>query len=81
MIHTVILRLPLLGQLVAIMHFETTYSPNQLIFGTSVNLPSVLNNQMSALESFNKSDIGTMNLDVMHKARANFIKAESSERN
>ena len=56
------------------------YSPNQLVFGRNVNLPSVLNNEMPALESFTKSDIVRMNLDAMHKARENFIRAESSER-
>ena len=54
--------------------------PNQLVFVRNVNLSSVLNNEMPALESFTKSDIVRMNLDAMHKARGNFIKAESSER-
>lgn len=55
------------------------HSPNQLVFERNVNLPSVLHNAMPALESFTKSDIARTNLDAMHKARENFIIAESDE--
>ena len=56
------------------------YSPNQLVFGRNVNLPSVITSQLPALDSTCYSDIVRQNLDSMHKARQNFIKAESSER-
>ena len=33
------------------------YNPNQLLSGRNVTLPSVLNDEMPALQSFTKSDI------------------------
>ena len=56
------------------------YSPNQLVFGTNVNLPSVITDLAPALESFTSSDIVRRNLNVLHDVRKNFIEAESSER-
>ena len=56
------------------------FSPNQLVFGRNISLPSVLHDELPALEQYNSSDIVRMNLNAMHKARENFVKAESSER-
>ena len=56
------------------------FSPNQLVFGRNVSLPSVLDSELPALENRTSSDIVRMNLNSMHRARENFIKAESSER-
>ena len=56
------------------------YSPNQLVFGTYVNLPSVITDLAPVLESFTSSDIFRRNLTALHDARKNFITAESSER-
>ena len=66
------------------------YSPNQLVFGTNVNLPSVITDLASALESFTSRilqitilqilDIIRRNLNALHDTTKNFIKAESSER-
>ena len=56
------------------------YSPNQLVFGTNVNLPSVITDLAPALEPFTSSEIVRRNLNTLQEARKNFIKAESSER-
>ena len=55
------------------------YSPNQLVFGTNVNLPSVITDLGPALKSFTSSDIVRLNLNALHDARKNFLIAESSE--
>ena len=56
------------------------YSPNQLVFGTNVSLPSLITDLPPALVSNTSSDIVRDNLNAIHKARENFIKAESSEK-
>ena len=58
------------------------YSPNMLVFGKNVNLPMVSNSQLPALESNNTNiqELVRSNLNALHKARENFIKAEASER-
>ena len=56
------------------------YSPNQLVFGSNVSLPSVITDLLSALVSITSSYIIRNNLNTIHKARENFIKAESSEK-
>ena len=56
------------------------FSPNQLVFGHNVNLPTVLTDLPPALEPTTSSDIIRANLNAMHSARANYIKAESSEK-
>ena len=56
------------------------YSPNQLVFGRNVNMPTVLEDKLPALESNTSSDIIRKNLEALHNARKNFIQAESSER-
>ena len=56
------------------------YSPNQLVLGRNVNLPSVAHDKLPALENPTSSDLVRENLNTMHKARENFIKSEASER-
>ena len=47
------------------------YSPNQLVFGTNTNVPSVLTADPPALESTTSSDIVRKNLGALHSARKN----------
>ena len=56
------------------------YSPNQLVFGSNVSLPSVITDLPPALVSTTSSDIICNNLNAIHKARENFIKTEASEK-
>ena len=56
------------------------FSPNQLVFGHNVNVPTVLTDEMPALEATTSSDIIRTNLNALHSARTNFIKAESSDK-
>ena len=56
------------------------YSPNQLVFGRNVNMPTVLEDKLPALESNTSSDIIRKHLEALHSARKTFIQAESSER-
>ena len=50
------------------------------MFGRNVNMPTVLEDKLPALESNTSSDIIRKNLKALHSARKNFIQAESSER-
>ena len=56
------------------------FSPNHLVFGHNVNIPSVLIDKLPALESSTSSDIIRENMTAMHVARQKFIEAESSEK-
>ena len=56
------------------------YSPNQLVFGRNVNLPSVDHDNLPALSNSTSSQLVRENLEALHRARENFVKAESSER-
>ena len=56
------------------------YSPNQLMFGRNVNISTVLEDKLPALELNTSSDIIRKNLEALHSARKNFIQAESSEK-
>ena len=56
------------------------FSANQRVFGRNINLPSVLTDELPALEPTQSSDVVRKNLEAMHAARQNFIKAESSEK-
>ena len=55
------------------------YSPNQLVFGRNVLLPSVENSDPPALD-IPQSEMVRNNLNALHNARENFVKAEASER-
>ena len=56
------------------------FSPDQLLYGRNINLPSVLVDEPPALESSTKIDIIRENMGAMHRAREAFIESESSER-
>ena len=56
------------------------YSPNQLVFGFNTNFPCVISDLPPALEATTSSEIVRKNLEALHSARENYIKAESSER-
>ena len=56
------------------------YSPNQLVLGKNVNMPAVSESKPPALEVQTKSELVRENLNVLQKARENFIKAEASEK-
>ena len=56
------------------------YSPNHLVFGQNPVFPNVLNSELPAMEKRTDSQIVADNLNAMHRAREDFIKAESSER-
>ena len=56
------------------------FSPNQLVLGRNVNLPSVESNDLPAQEPTTHSDLVRTNLNALHKSRENYIKAESSDR-
>lgn len=56
------------------------HSPNELVFGFNVNTPSILTDQLPAMESSTTSDMVRKNLNALHSARRNFLEAESSER-
>jgi len=56
------------------------YSPNQLVFGYNVNLPTVLTDRLPALETTTSSEIIRSNLEAIHSARKNYIEAENSDK-
>jgi transposase InsO family protein len=58
------------------LHNQGGFSPNQLVFGHNINLPTVLNDKLPAMEVTTSNDILYKNL----QARENFIQAESSEK-
>ena len=62
------------------LHNHFGFSPNQIVFGFNVNIPTVLTDEPPALESRTSSDIVRMNLNAIHQARVNFMRAEASEK-
>ena len=56
------------------------FSPNQLVFGKNLSLPSVALNKPPALESVTACDVVAENLDAMHAAHKAYIASESSEK-
>ena len=55
------------------------FSPNQLVYGHNINLPSVLTDALPALETTTSSDIIRKKMETKRKARESYIQAESSE--
>ena len=45
----------------------------KLVFGRNVNMPTVLEDKLPALESNTSSDIIRKNIEALHSARKNFI--------
>ena len=56
------------------------FSPSQLVFGRNPNHPSVLTNELPALEENASTLTVANNLKAMQKAREAFIKSEASEK-
>jgi len=56
------------------------FSPNQLVFGHNVNLPTVLTDKLPALTPTTSSEIVRKNLEAIHAARTNYQKAENSRK-
>ena len=56
------------------------FSPYQLVFGRSPNIPSILVNEPPALEDWTSSQHMADHLDKLHKARQAFMQCESSKR-
>ena len=50
------------------------------MFGFNINTPSVLTDQLPALEAATTSEIVRTNSNALHAARKSFIEAESSEK-
>ena len=55
------------------------FSPNQLVFGHDINLPSGFTDTLLILETSTLIDIIRKNMEAMRKARESYIQAESSE--
>ena len=53
------------------------YSPNQLVLGSNVNIPSVLHDKIPALTTTTQSEMLRNKLNALHTARQNFCKAEA----
>ena len=56
------------------------FSPNQLVLGNNISLPSLLSDELPALETTTSSEIVRKNLEALHSARENFIRAENSHK-
>ena len=56
------------------------YSPNQLLFGINPNYPSVLRNELPALEECSEGEYLFKILKAQQEAREEFVKAEASEK-
>ena len=56
------------------------FSPNQLVFGKSANLPSNLVNLPPTMEDVSHADILVKHLNAPYAARKAFIEAESNDK-
>ena len=56
------------------------FSPAQIVFGKNCMFPSIINNNLPALESFNQSQNLALHIAALHSARRAFIACESSEK-
>ena len=56
------------------------FSPNQLVLGRNVSLPTILSANMPMMETQTSSDLVRENLNALHAARENFIKSENSDK-
>ena len=52
------------------------FSPHQLVFGKNINLPSAMNDQLSA--GYSTNPLITEHFKALHSARESFMKAEPS---
>jgi len=56
------------------------YCPNQMVFGKNVNVPSVLTDELPALDHKANDEILRNKLSVIQSARENYMKAENSDK-
>ena len=56
------------------------YSPYQLVFGRNPNLPSVLHDEIPALEGYTISETVGKHINHLHASRKAFVAAESCEK-
>ena len=56
------------------------FSPYQLVLGQNPNLPSVLTDDLPALEGKSDQDFVAVHLNDLHAARKAYVKAETSDR-
>ena len=56
------------------------FSPNQLVFGESANLPSNLANLPPAMEDVSHADISVKHLNALHAARKAFLACFKSQK-
>ena len=56
------------------------FSPSQLVFGRNGSFPSVIHDKLPALDNNFSTEYMRKNLDVLHSARENYVKAESSDK-
>ena len=55
-------------------------SPSQLVFGRNGSFPSVIHDKLPALDNEFSTEYMRKSLDVLHSARENYVKAESSDK-
>ena len=56
------------------------FSPCQLVLGRNASFPSIVHDKLPALDKEYSTEYMRKNLDVLHRARENYVKAESSEK-
>ena len=62
------------------LHNSFGFSPNQLVFGKNPNTPSVLHDNLPAMEGVTHSKLIASHLNAMNRARKAFIESETSEK-
>ncbi|XP_064616270.1 uncharacterized protein LOC135480371 [Liolophura sinensis] len=62
------------------MHNEQGFSPHQLVFGKSPNLPSVVSDMPPALEGTSMSSVVGKHITALHTARKAYAESECSEK-
>lgn len=56
------------------------YSPFQLVYGSSPNIPTTNNSKLPALETETESNVLAKHLSTLHKTREEYIKSEASDK-
>lgn len=62
------------------LHNNSGYSPNEIVFGFNVNTPSVLTDQLPALDTHTTSDTVRIMQNARHTALKNHIEADASDK-
>lgn len=63
-----------------VLHCNQGFSPNQLVFGSNTNLPSVLTARPPALRKATPSQFIADHLNTLHAAQKLLIQCESSQK-